>query len=276
MHGLLADTEAMSHIQKYVKNIFPDLYIKNVEVGDGRSDSMFLDINDQVKLFATQILNDTNLKNGFNAIGHSQGGLLTRAYVERYNQYPVYNLISLAGPHDGVFGVPDFNYYCPDQDCPWLINIFDVLMNKSIVEYGLQIAFSFAAYWKNPLNYQGYLDNNIFLADINNERPVKNANYKKNLMSLNKYLLMYAEYDRIVVPQHSPWFEFFKIGQDIVVEQFNQTQQYTDDSLGLRTMYQQNKLIFTSAPCGHQEIPNTDCIPTWISQVLPLINNTLN
>lgn len=103
-------------------------------------------------------------------------------------------------------------------------------------------------YWKNPLNYQGYLNNNLFLADINNERPVKIAQYKKNLSSLNKYLLIYAEKDKIVVPRMSPWFEFFEIGQDVIVQQFNETDQFVEDFLGLKEMYYANKLIFSGVP----------------------------
>jgi palmitoyl-protein thioesterase len=83
----------------------------------------------QVHYFAEILANDTNLRGGFNLIGHSQGALisrhvtilvgntkLNRAYIERYNNPPVLNYISWVGPHDGVFGVPDFNYYCPDSD----------------------------------------------------------------------------------------------------------------------------------------------------------------
>ena len=35
-----------------------------------------------------------------------------RAYVERYNDPPVYNLITMGGQHQGVFGFPD----CPIND----------------------------------------------------------------------------------------------------------------------------------------------------------------
>ena len=48
------------------------MYIKNVEVGNGYEDSVFMDMNDQVDCFAKKVLNDTNLKDGFNLIGYSQ------------------------------------------------------------------------------------------------------------------------------------------------------------------------------------------------------------
>ena len=52
---------------------------------------------------------------------------------------------------------------------------------------------TFAAYWRSPLNYSAYLENNRFLADINNERDVKNATYKANFESLNTLALLYSE-----------------------------------------------------------------------------------
>ena len=68
-----------------------------------------MDINKQVELVAAQVAADPLLANGFDLIGHSQGGLLARAYIERFNKPPVRRFVSLAGPQQGVFGVPDFN-----------------------------------------------------------------------------------------------------------------------------------------------------------------------
>lgn len=71
--------------------------------------SLAVSVSEQVAQFAATVKNDSRLAQGFNLIGHSQGGLITRAYIERYNNPPVYNYVSLAGPFDGVYGVPAFN-----------------------------------------------------------------------------------------------------------------------------------------------------------------------
>lgn len=92
------------------------IYVHNAEVGNGKTDSLFMEINKQCDALAANISGDPKLANGFDIIGHSQGGLLTRCYVERYNDPPVHNLISWAGPEQGVYGVPDFNI-------PWLDKI---------------------------------------------------------------------------------------------------------------------------------------------------------
>ena len=125
MHGLLASAEAMSHAQKWIEADFPvalcillwRVFIRTTSRSGtvvpflivGRDDSLTMDINEQVEKFAASVRSDPKLRQGFNLIGHSQGGLLSRAYIERFNDPPVYNFISWAGPMDGVYGVPDLN-----------------------------------------------------------------------------------------------------------------------------------------------------------------------
>jgi palmitoyl-protein thioesterase len=57
--------------------------------------------------FARVVRSDPRLAKGFNLIGHSQGGLISRAYIERYNDPPVHNFITWATPHGGQYGVPE-------------------------------------------------------------------------------------------------------------------------------------------------------------------------
>ena len=115
----------------------------------------------------------TNLKDGFNLIGHSQGALVTRGYIERYNDPPVHNYISWVGPHAGVYGVPAFNTLCPDVTCPWIDDLVDDLLTSGASK-ATQKLISFAAYWKDPLNMTDYLADNILIADLNNEKATKN------------------------------------------------------------------------------------------------------
>ena len=82
--------------------------------------------------------------------------------------------------------------------------------NKKITKK-VQESLTFASYWKSPLHYDTYLKENIFLADINNERIEKNETYKKHMTSLNVLALITAGKDMIVVPRSSPQFNFYKI-----------------------------------------------------------------
>jgi len=136
----------------------------------------FMDINDQVSELAFKIKNDSNLQPyAYNLLCHSQGGLLCRAFIERYNDPPPFNFISWAGPQAGVYGVPQLNYLCPDYYCPWLDEIFSIIIENAYGDW-IQNHVSFAAYWKDPFDNDSYLKHSHFIADINNEREEKKFN----------------------------------------------------------------------------------------------------
>ena len=84
-------------------------------------------MDEQVEHFAERVRNNIHLAAGFNAMGLSQGNLIIRAYsafvgclsavialtfvpVQRYNDPPVLNFISVHGPHAGTASVPRYVY----------------------------------------------------------------------------------------------------------------------------------------------------------------------
>lgn len=273
MHGLGASAESMSHAQGWIEADFPGIYTHNVEIGNGKDSSFFMNINLQVDEFAQTVKKDPNLAQGFNLIGHSQGGLIGRAYIERYNSPPVFNFMSWAGPMAGVYGVPDFNAICPDAECPWLNEIFSWLLEGKYE--ALQDHISFAAYWRDPLNATQWAKTNNFLADINNMLLVKNPNYRNNMISLNQVQLLHTSADFIVVPKVSPWFEFFADGSDSAPVPFKQTDTYLGDWIGLQTLDKAGKIQLQMCNCSHQDIPRDDCKYVYDKWTVPLLNNTL-
>jgi len=275
MHGLLASSEAMSHAQQWIEQDFPGIYTKNVEIGNGREDSLFININDQVEMFAAQVQNDTNLAKGFNLVCHSQGGIICRGFIERYNNPPVYNYVSWAGPQDGVYGVPALNYLCPDYLCPYLDWVMDLVLTSWTDEW-VQTHLTFAAYWKDPFAMDDYLLYNSYLADINNEREVKNATYKEHITSLNTVLLIFSTIDNIVIPMQSPWFYFYAEGSDTIIVPMNESQQYNQDWIGLKTLNEAGKLQMYGIDCDHQDIPRDNCKQYYDQYTKPLLANTIN
>jgi len=277
MHGLMAGAEAMSHAQQWIEQDFPGIYTFNVEIGDGTMDSLFMDINLQVEQFALSVQNDSKLKDGFNLVCHSQGGLICRAYIERYNNPPVYNYLSWAGPQDGVFGVPDLNYLCPDDYCPWLDYLMDIVEEGGWVSQEFQSKMSFASYWKDPFNYEVYTAESIFLADINNERNITNSTYRDNILSLNSILFLDSTNDTIVIPMQSPWFYFYALNSDSQIIPFNESLTFKEDLIGLHSMYLSNKLNFVSVPCAHSDIPRQVCKSLAYDKYSKIyFNNTLS
>lgn len=121
-----------------------------------------------------------------------------------------------------------------------------------------------------------YLKNNIYLADINNERPEKNETYKAHMTSLNAYALLYSTHDDIVVPRTSPWFEFYAPDQDTRIVPFNQSVSYKEDWIGLRTLDEAGKIVRWTANCSHADLPREVCkVQSYDTIVRDLLNNTL-
>ena len=125
-------------------------------------------------------------------------------------------------------------------------------------------------------NYSAYLEANIFLADINNERAIKNSTYKAHMKALNTYALCYSELDTIVIPRTSPWFQFYEIGSDTKVVDWNQTEAYSEDWIGLRTLQESGRLLRWSVPCSHADMPRVDCkAQAYDTITRDLLNNTI-
>jgi len=72
-------------------------------------------------------------------------------------------------------------------------------------------------------NIDSYKAHNVFLADINNDRDTKNPLYKKNLSTLEKFVLFRFEHDTTVVPRDSAWFGWYNGTQLLTM---NQTELY--------------------------------------------------
>lgn len=151
----------------------------------------------QIEEVCQQLKAISELADGFDAVGISQGGQFLRAYVERYNDPPVRNLITIGAQHQGVMALPG----CPadNEDCGWWnklmkLGVFNPLIHHKVVQ---------AQYYKNPNELDKYMAINDFLADINNEKETKNPRYKENLSSLHKFVMYMFEEDKMVVPKES-------------------------------------------------------------------------
>jgi len=241
---------SLGGVKRMIEKAIPGIYVASIKIGKNfEQDTMngFLkNANDQIEIARDQIRNDTKLSQGFNAIGFSQGGQFLRAYVQRFNDPPVHNLITLGGQHQGVFGFPR----CPGENSTLCDIVRKGLNIGAYVPY-IQNHLVQAEYWKDPFNIDKYLKKSVFLADINNEKNSKVDSYKTNLMSLNKFVMVLFSEDSMVQPRESEWFGFYKSGQDKEVESLQESQLYKEDWLGLQQMDKDKKLDFLTCPGDH-------------------------
>lgn len=246
VHGIMSDDHAMKPTEKYIQKYLPNTYVKSVKLGAGMLTS-FCNMRQQVEWLRKEIQKDPHLKNGFNIIAHSQGGLVARAFIQQYNEPQVHNFISWGSPQNGIYGLPG-NY---DNKFFWL-NHLTSHMHTFLYSPLFQKYVSFSNYWKDPFNSVLYLTECNFLPYINNEIVhTCNKIYKDNLCSIDSMVLVKSLQEDIVDPADSCHFGCYKNNcRTEVIDMFH-SDLYIQDRIGLKTLYESGRLHLKTANCTH-------------------------
>ncbi len=128
--GDFYSSEGIARHTKIIQDIFPGIFVHSIYINEDESNdqrsSIFGNINDQIEIVNRQLLNIPELKNGFDAIGFSQGGLFLRAYIERFNSPSIKNLITFGSPHNGISDLPG----CAPND--WLCKKRNAILKNQV------------------------------------------------------------------------------------------------------------------------------------------------
>ena len=115
-----------------------------------------------------------------------------------------------------------------------------------------------AQYFRDPADLESYLQYSNWLADVNNEREIKNATYKENLGKLERFWMYKFSEDEVVLPKESCWFdEVTGDGEDRAVTKLKDRDIYKEDWLGLKSVGERDGLEFRIAEGGHMRITDT-------------------
>ncbi|EOD34304.1 hypothetical protein EMIHUDRAFT_449336, partial [Emiliania huxleyi CCMP1516] len=254
VHGILDCSENMYQVEAWVRaSLGRGGHVLNVEIGNGVVDSIARPMDWQLQELAAAIRADPALAEGFNMIGYSQGALLARGYVQRYNLPRVSTLVSWVGPQAGQFGVPAW-----DEMIGHINKITSAMWyTPAIQERAPPERVSFANYWRDPMRLDTYRSNSAFLADLNNEVPGRrNESYATNLASLDAFVLVSSTIDSIIVPRESQWFGFFAPNSTSRIVPLRRSPLWTEDWIGLRRLDAARRLHFASCACHHPEGPS--------------------
>ena len=240
-HGLYLDCSSNqmknleNNLKKYLKT-----KVHCIEIGNGSLDSIIMNLEKQSKEACNKIKSHPDFQNKFNIFGVSQGTIIGRYIIEKCNDMKgkVQNYVSFMGPQMGIG-------YIPKLTCGKICNY----LNKIVSEFEnsdpkfLMDKLAPASYWKYRYNYDRFLKNNVYLKDLNNEGEVKNEEYKKRILNLNKMLLIKGRNDTVIAPKDSSWFEFYdKNGLKIVP--LKNSEFYIKDFIGLRKLNEEGRLKF--------------------------------
>ncbi|KAG0005951.1 hypothetical protein BGZ80_000012 [Entomortierella chlamydospora] len=252
--GDSAHSKGMLQLFDSIKEIAPEIFIHSIYLAESEKDDQragfFGNVNNQIEIVCQQLRGIQELKDGFNAVGFSQGGQFLRAYIQRCNDPPVHNLITVGSQHGGVSDIPG----CIQSDA-------SCRLMRSIARSGVYSGYVRdhivqAQYYKDPNNLQTYLERSIFLPDINNELVLKNAAYAERLSSINKFVMFMFLEDITVKPKETSWFGFQDDNGDVI--DLEDQDQYKEDWLGLRTMDEAGKLIFDILEGEHMQFSLED------------------
>lgn len=246
VHGILADAQSMQPTEEYIKKYLPGTYVKSVEIGNGEVTS-FWSMHRQVKYLVKELQSDPKLKNGFDMIAHSQGGLVSRYFIQHVNKPRVHTYITWGSPHQGVLGTPGTF----DNRFTWM-NWFEWKAHNLLYSSFFQNYVSFAGYWHDTAHYDLYIKQCKFLPYLNNEiKHNLSQLYKENLLSLENFVMVNSSREDIIEPRISCHFGFYAKGSKSKLEKLHNSDIYQQDVLGLKKLDETQRLHMLWANCTH-------------------------
>ncbi|KAF1939797.1 palmitoyl-protein thioesterase 1 precursor [Clathrospora elynae] len=251
----------------------PGTYVYYIRIDeDAASDrtATFLgNVTEQIAQVCADIANHEILSKapGLNALGFSQGGQFLRGVVERCGDtVKIRNLVTFGSQHNGISRYQ----ICKEGD--WLCRSYVGLLKANTWGSWVQGHLVPAQYFKATNDSTGeptddYLDASNFLADINNERGVKNATYAEHMARLDNLVMYVFAEDTTVIPKESGWFAYTNATSGEVTGLRNRTI-YTEDWIGLKKLDEKGGLHFKTTEGGHMQLGDkvlTDVFRTYFA-----------
>ncbi|KAG5440288.1 hypothetical protein PCANB_001858 [Pneumocystis canis] len=250
-HGLgdSYDSEEMKEISNILSKLL-NTYVYSIYLDknslEDKNSGFFGKVDEQIDFVSQQLAGINELMNGFNAIGFSQGGLFLRGYIERYNKPHVVNFITFGTPHNGIS-----DFHCPISS--YICKFIGYIIKRGFWMYWIRENIVPLQYYRDPKNMADYLQYNTFLADINNEKEIKNHTYVKNLSSLKSFVMVEFSDDELIIPKESSVFNSYdEVSRTTIY--LKESQVYKEDWIGLRQLDEKNALFQITIPGKHMEI----------------------
>ena len=200
-----------------------------------------------------------------NLLGLSQGGQFLRALIQTCPlPHPPANLITFGSQHTGI---SQFLATCAPSD--WTCKTTTALLERNKWSNWAQHNLVPAQYFRDPADLEPYLEHSEFLADINNERAIKNETYKERLQRLDRFVMYLFEDDVTVIPKESGWFDDVN-GQTGEPVKLRESSIYTEDWLGLKKLDEKGALVFKTTPGEHMRLSDEEVHKAFKKYFVPV------
>jgi palmitoyl-protein thioesterase len=279
-HGLgdKYDAEGLRTTGILAQKVHPGTYVYYIHLDeDGNSDrtaTFFGNVTTQIEQVCEDIKKDPRLlaphsNEGLrvDALGFSQGGQFLRGLIERCDGLSVRSLVTFGSQHNGInqFQVcGEWDLVCKGATALIKGNAWTDYVQDRVVP---------AQYYRTInettlLASDEYLEHSNFLADINNERVLKNEGYAAKIAALEKFVMYLFTEDKTVIPKESGWFAEVnttdpdrKEGEGIIP--LRERTIYKEDWLGLRKLDEKGGLVFKTTPGAHMELSQSMLAETY-------------
>eukprot|EP01064_Diplonema_japonicum_P033581 TRINITY_DN6658_c0_g1_i1.p1 TRINITY_DN6658_c0_g1~~TRINITY_DN6658_c0_g1_i1.p1 ORF type:complete len:328 (+),score=133.34 TRINITY_DN6658_c0_g1_i1:51-986(+) len=209
----------------------------------------FVNMNENVKIFAKKVKEDPKLAGGFNAIGLSQGNSVIRGYIQKYNDPPVKTWLSVHGTVMGVAGFPNCN---PAGLLAPVCDQLDEKLGDEAYYIETQEALFQANYFRDPMRVNtSQYKRNSQLGEWNGEGERVNPLYKENFVKVERFAMIKAMKDTMVYPNWGEWWGQFTPGSYHTIQKINETDMYQRDTFGLKTVHEAGKILFNHTDGNH-------------------------
>ncbi len=226
-------------------------YATCLRTGEG-SKSLSLSIEEQAKKACEEINKNEKFNGDFSILSISQGGLIARYIIQKCEMKgTVEKLVSFGGPMLDTSKVP----FC-------LNGVFCFIIN-SLVDYfvygkKIQKNIGPAGYYRTATHLDDYINSESLLVQLNNEGKIIDEKSKERFTKLESLMLIGFKNDKMISPKETA--EFWEYDENFNLVPMNQTEVYTRDLFGLKTLDEENKIHIKYLDGEHIEFEFEDVL----------------
>ena len=169
----------------------------------------------------------------------------------------VRNFATFGAPHYGVGKLPHCFHGI-------ICDAINYVIDLGIYWTFVQNHIGPAGYFRDAHHLDYYKEHSSFLPSLNNEGEFDQEAYDR-FSSLNKLFLGKFGKDSMIYPGESAWFN--ELQPDGSILPFNETEMYKNDQLGLKKLYDEDRIVFHEFPGDHLQFSYDD-IDEYVLPVL--------